>query len=55
MAIVHDKKVIRAHVPISEERRDKIGYALAVAAKENNLDDYEVKVRAIREGDPIAN
>ncbi|WP_342605174.1 hypothetical protein [Peribacillus sp. FSL E2-0159] len=50
-----DNKKIKVHVPIEEEQRNELAYSLAQIAQKHDMEDYEVIVRAIRDGYPIAN
>ncbi|MFJ7512700.1 hypothetical protein ACIQW7_25130 [Peribacillus simplex] len=50
-----DNKTIKVHVPIEEEQRNELAYSLAQIAQKHGMEDYEVIVRAIRDGYPVVN
>ncbi|MFE4133665.1 hypothetical protein [Peribacillus sp. YIM B13482] len=48
-----DNKTIKVHVPIKEEQRNELANSLAQIAQKHGMEDYEVIVRAIRDGYPL--
>lgn len=48
-------KTIKVHVPVEEEQRNELGYSLAQVAQKHGMEDYDVIVRAIRDGHSFIN
>ena len=50
-----DNKIIKVHVPIEEKRQNEIAHSMSLIAQKHGMEDFEVKVSAIKEGDAIVN
>lgn len=48
-------KTIKVHVPVEQEQRNELGYSLAQVAQKHGMEDYDVIVRALRDGHSFIN
>ncbi|MEC2056226.1 hypothetical protein I6J18_01220 [Peribacillus psychrosaccharolyticus] len=47
-----DKKTINVYVPLEEKSRSEIATSFERISQKYDMDDFEVKVKAIKKGDP---
>ncbi|MEC2056517.1 hypothetical protein I6J18_22690 [Peribacillus psychrosaccharolyticus] len=50
-----DKKTINVYVPLEEKSRNEIVTSFERISQKYGMKDFEVKVKAIKKGDPIEN
>ena len=48
-----DKKTINVYVPLEEKRQNEIAASFEHISQKYGMEDFEVKLKAIKRGDPI--
>ncbi|MDP1420656.1 hypothetical protein Q8G35_20320 [Peribacillus simplex] len=50
-----DNKTIKVQVPMEEKRQNEIAHSMSLIAQKHGMEDYEIKVSAIKDGETIVN
>ncbi|MFJ7637969.1 hypothetical protein [Peribacillus sp. NPDC097225] len=53
IGVREDKKTITVYVPREGKNQNRIAFSVKNIAKEHAMEDFKVKVSAIKDGDPL--